>query len=90
MPTTITEWEEYWDRLEREAELSDPGGLQRRRDALRDEQRTVRRTISMLMEGIAKWEERYYQIDAEIGEIDAEKDQLRDEQVRVISQGVAR
>ena len=83
-------WDQFWTAFEREWEEKDPGGLQRRRDALRDEQRTVSKTISMLMEGIKKWEERYYQIDAEIGEIDAEKDKLRDAHIRAISQGVAR
>jgi len=83
-------WDEYWAVFEREWEEKDPTGLQRKRDALREEQRTVSKTITMLMEGIKKWEERYYQIDNEIGAIDAEKDQLRDQQIREISEGVAR
>ena len=87
---STSNWNEYWVSFEREWEEKDPGGLQRKRDALREEQRTVSKTISMLMEGIKKWEERYYQIDAEIGEIDAEKDKLRDAHIREISQGVAR
>ena len=68
------EWDTYWEMVEREAEASDPGGLQRRRDALRSEQKMVQKTIKMLMDGIAQWEKRNDELDAEIDAIDEQKD----------------
>ena len=75
---TKPEWDTYWEIVEREAEEKDPKGLQRRRDALRDEQKMVQKTIKMLMDGVAQWEKRNDELDREIELVDAEKDRLWD------------
>ena len=76
--TPKAEWDAYWEIVERESEPKDVAVLQRRRDSLRDEQKTVRKTINMLMEGVAQWEKRADELDTEIDAIDAEKDRMWD------------